>query len=90
MRPGSRLDTQPPAPPSQLTQSSNENMGYPGVELSWKAGSDNNWVCYYGKALSTSGQHRLRLEVLGQHSARAKGDAVHLDGVRIEADAQEG
>ena len=22
-------------------------MGYPGVELSWKPGSDNNWVSYY-------------------------------------------
>jgi len=24
-----------------------ENMGFPGVELKWKAGSDNNWVSYY-------------------------------------------
>ena len=24
-----------------------ENMGYPGVELTWKAGTDNNWVSYY-------------------------------------------
>ena len=22
-------------------------MGYPGVELTWKAGTDNNWVSYY-------------------------------------------
>jgi hypothetical protein len=22
-------------------------MGYPGVELAWKAGSDNNWISYY-------------------------------------------
>jgi hypothetical protein len=47
LHPGSRLDTEPPAPPSQIQKSVQENMGYPGVELSWKAGSDNNWVSYY-------------------------------------------
>ncbi len=47
LHPGSKLDTEPPSPPSQATQSKQENMGYPGVELSWKAGSDNNWVSYY-------------------------------------------
>jgi hypothetical protein len=47
LHPGSRLDTEPPAPPSQIHKSVQENMGYPGVELSWKAGSDNNWVSYY-------------------------------------------
>ena len=24
-----------------------ENMGYPGVELTWKPGTDNNWISYY-------------------------------------------
>jgi hypothetical protein len=43
-------------------------------------------VCIYRKKLSTFGPHRLRLEVLGEHSARAKGGVVHLDGVRIEAE----
>jgi hypothetical protein len=47
LHPGSQLDTEPPAPPSQIHKSARENMGYPGVELSWKAGSDNNWVSYY-------------------------------------------
>jgi hypothetical protein len=38
----------------------------------------------YRKALPDSGPHQLRLEVLGEHSARAKDALVCLDGVRIE------
>ena len=95
LHPGSKLDTEPPSPPSQATQSRQENMGYPGVELSWKAGSDNNWVfyysaddiwgvCIYRQKLATAGRHHLRLEVLDEHNPQAKGGVVHLDGVRIE------
>jgi hypothetical protein len=47
LHPGSRLDTEPPGPPSEVDKSVQENMGYPGVELSWKAASDNNWISYY-------------------------------------------
>ena len=45
--PGSRLDTEPPVSPSQAGKSLHENMGYPGVELSWQAGTDNHWISYY-------------------------------------------
>ena len=24
-----------------------ENLGYPGIELTWKPGTDNNWISYY-------------------------------------------
>ena len=47
LHPGSKLDTKPPTPPPAVTKRTGENMGYPGVELSWKAGTDNNWVSYY-------------------------------------------
>ncbi|MGA2656376.1 MAG: hypothetical protein ABSH34_02550 [Verrucomicrobiota bacterium] len=47
MHPGSKLDTQPPRPPSNLTKRQAQNMGYPGVELAWKPGKDNNWISYY-------------------------------------------
>jgi len=47
MHPGSGLDTVPPTPPGSVTKRAAENMGYPGVELVWKPGSDNNWVSYY-------------------------------------------
>jgi hypothetical protein len=47
MHPGSGLDAEPPTAPSSVTKRPAQNMGYPGVELAWKPGSDNNWVSYY-------------------------------------------
>jgi hypothetical protein len=47
MHPGSKLDTEPPTPPSEVLLRAGENMGYPGVELTWKPGTDNNWISYY-------------------------------------------
>lgn len=47
LRPGSKLDTTAPQPPGRVAKKRGENIGYPGIELSWRAGSDNNWVSYY-------------------------------------------
>ncbi len=47
LHPGSKLDTTPPKPPTPLRAVAAENMGYPGVELTWKPGTDNNWVSAY-------------------------------------------
>lgn len=47
MHPGSSLDTRRPNPPTRLAKCQAANMGYPGVELAWKPGKDNNWVSYY-------------------------------------------
>ena len=47
LHPGSDLDKQPPTPPSRVTKRAGENMGYPGVEVEWKSGTDDNWVSYY-------------------------------------------
>ena len=47
LHPGSKLDKTAPEPPSPLDVKAAENMGYPGVELTWKAGRDDNWVSYY-------------------------------------------
>jgi len=47
MHPGSRLDTEAPKAPSHLAKRRGENMGYPGVEVEWTPGTDNNWVSYY-------------------------------------------
>lgn len=46
MHPGSKLDTIPPSAPTNAVKRLGENMGYPGVELAWKQGSDNNWISY--------------------------------------------
>lgn len=47
LHPGSKRDRQAPTPPSDVRKTAAENMGYPGVELAWKAGADDNWVSYY-------------------------------------------
>lgn len=47
LHPGSKLDTKPPAPPAGVTTRPARNMGYPGVEITWKQGKDDNWVSYY-------------------------------------------
>lgn len=47
LHPGSKLDKESPTAPGDVKKQLGENMGYPGVELTWKSGSDNNWVSYY-------------------------------------------
>lgn len=47
LHPGNTVDKQPPTPPSDLHVAAAENMGYPGVELTWKPGADETWVSYY-------------------------------------------
>jgi hypothetical protein len=47
MHPGSPLDKEPPKPPSAVAKARADNMGFPGVELKWQPGSDNNWIYYY-------------------------------------------
>jgi hypothetical protein len=47
LHPGNRLDKEPPTPPSRITKRWGENMGYPGVEISWEPGADNNWISCY-------------------------------------------
>ena len=45
--PGNRLDKKPPTPPNRVTLREAENMGYPGVEVAWKPGSDDHWLSHY-------------------------------------------
>ncbi len=47
LHPGSKLDKEPPIAPSSVTKAAAENMGYPGIELTWRPGHDNNWISYY-------------------------------------------
>ena len=62
-----------------------ENMGYPGVELLWKAGSDDVWgVCVYRRQLPSAGRRVLRIVVTGERNPRAKDCHVHVDGIRAE------
>ena len=45
--PGNQLDKQPPAPPRRVSIRRAKNMGYPGVEVSWKPGSDDRWLSHH-------------------------------------------
>ena len=47
LHPGSKLDKKAPGAPKGVATRPAANMGYPGVELTWKKGSDNNWISYY-------------------------------------------
>ena len=45
--PGNALEKTPPTPPSNLRKAAAANMGFPGVELTWKPGKDDHWLSYY-------------------------------------------
>ncbi len=45
--PGSGSDKTPPEAPSNVTKRLGTNLGTQGVEVSWSAARDNNWVSYY-------------------------------------------
>ena len=45
--PGNRLDSRPPSSPRRVATRLGENMGYPGVEVTWKVGSDDRWLSHY-------------------------------------------
>ncbi len=47
LHPGSKLDRQAPTPPGDVRKGAAENMGYPGIEMTWKPASDDNWISYY-------------------------------------------
>ena len=47
LHPGSKLDTERPTAPVNVTKQTAENIGCPGVELVWKPAKDNNWISYY-------------------------------------------
>ena len=45
--PGAGTDHTPPTAPSTVTATLGTNIDYPGVEIKWSQGSDNNWLSYY-------------------------------------------
>jgi hypothetical protein len=47
LHPGSQLDSQAPGAPGDVQQRRTQHMGYPGIELTWKPGTDDNWISYY-------------------------------------------
>ena len=70
LHPGSKLDKELPGPASNVRKRHAENMGFPGVELAWRPGTDNNWISYYdvlrnGAAIEQAIQGHLLFRSLG-------------------------
>jgi hypothetical protein len=45
--PGNRVDQIPPTSTSAVRTNEATNMGFPGIEVTWKAGHDDRWVSFY-------------------------------------------
>ena len=45
--PGSKLDKTPPTAPTNVTCRTAQNMGVPGVDVTWNAARDDHWLSYY-------------------------------------------
>jgi hypothetical protein len=45
--PGSGTDHVPPSSPANVTKHLGTNLGTQGVEISWSASHDDNWISYY-------------------------------------------
>jgi hypothetical protein len=85
LHPGSKLDRQPPTPPHALKKRPGDNMGYHGVELAWKPGSDDNWVSYYevfrnGTALDKVAKGTFYFDHSAGADLAARYDVCTVDG----------
>ncbi len=72
LHPGSKADTLAPTAPRNVTKRRADNMEFPGVEVSWQPGRDNNWISYYqvlrdGEAIDKVAKGRFYFD----HSAGA-------------------
>ncbi|MGH9544909.1 MAG: hypothetical protein ACRD23_06805 [Terriglobales bacterium] len=73
--PGSGTDHVPPTAPSSVTKRLAANLGVEGVEVSWSASHDDNWISYYevrkdGKLLGRTAKGTFFFD----HSDSARGD----------------
>ena len=81
--PGSRTDQVPPSSPTQVTKRLGANLGVQGVELSWSAAQDNNWISYYeirknGKVIGKTAKGTFFFD----HSDSARNDINTIFDVR--------
>lgn len=45
--PGSKLDSTAPLAPVSAQKKPADNMGFSGIEITWKPGKDEHWISYY-------------------------------------------
>lgn len=82
--PGAQTDTVAPGGPTNVTKRAAVYQGKPGVELTWAAASDNNWVSYYevlknGVPLTKSAKARFAFDPSGSLSDSYQVRAVDGD-----------
>jgi hypothetical protein len=85
LHPGSTRDKQPPSSPTSAVRQRAENMGYPGVELSWKPATDDNWVSYYeivrdGQAIDKVAKGTFYFDHSAGADMAARYEIVAVDG----------
>lgn len=96
LHPGSKLDRTPPTSPTGMKKQVAENMGYPGVELTWQPGSDDNWLSYYeilrdGAAIDRVAKgryyfdHSAGADLAAKYEVRAVDGAGNVSGLALAA-----
>lgn len=85
LHPGGKLDKEPPSAPPSAVKRLADNMGYPGVELEWAPGADNNWVSYYevfrgGEALAKVAKGNYYFDHLAGADLAADYEVRTVDG----------
>lgn len=85
MHPGNKFDVEPPAPPEPITAKPAENMGFPGIELTWKPGRDDQWLSHYqvfrnGAMIDKVAKGRFYFDHSAGADAHAKYELCSVDG----------
>jgi hypothetical protein len=88
--PGNKLDKTPPASPSGAHLQAATNMGYPGVELTWNAGKDDQWLSYYevlrdGTLLDRVAKGTYYFDHSAGADLAAKYEVRTVDGARLRS-----
>jgi len=81
--PGSGTDQVPPSPPTRVAKRLGTNLGVQGIEISWIAAQDNNWISYYevrknGKVIGKTAKGTFFFD----HSESARNDIHAIFDVR--------
>jgi hypothetical protein len=85
LHPGSGRDKTPPSPPGKVECRWGENMGFPGVEVSWQPASDDHWVSYYevlrdGQVLEKAAKGTFHFDHSAGADAAARYEVRTVDG----------
>jgi hypothetical protein len=83
--PGAGTDTTAPGAPSGVTATAATDVSYPGVNVRWSAGSDDNWVSHYdvyrdGTRIGSTAKGQFYLDHTPGASPYARYSVKTIDG----------